>query len=155
MDVVIQHVQEHLAIYVTGGAVLLPLLYVFRYWTFPVLFHGSEIAFYLAIFHFITGGLVRFFWYFKSQTQMENALGPAEAQANWTTPINLEFWKRDRYEPEWLFFFEIGAAVCILFLVYKFRPVKYNRKNRYKGKDGGQGGQYTTKKKSVYLQDFH
>lgn len=152
MDVAIQHIQAHLAIYVTGAAVLLPLLYAFRYWTFPVIFHAIELTLYLSLFHVVTGGLVRFFQYFKSQTQMENALGPGAQEAAWTTPINLNFWQKDLYEPIGLFYFEIGAAVFLLFLVYKFRPVKYNRKNRYKGKEEGD---YKKKKKSIYMQDFN
>ena len=134
MDAIIQHLQEHMAIYVVAVVVVLPLLYAFRYWTFPVIFHAVEGVFYFACVHMVIAGLVRFFQYFKSQTEMENALGPGEAQAAFTTPVNFNFWQKDLYNPEWLFFLEIAAILGIAYVVLKLRPVNYKRKNRYQGK---------------------
>lgn len=139
MDAVLEHLQEHMAIYIVAAVVVLPLTYAFRQWTFPVIFHGLEGAFYFVCLHLVLGGMVRFFQYFKSETEMESALGTAGARAPFTTPMNLDLWQRELYEPEWLFYVEIGLILAIAYVVLRMRPVNYKRKNRYTGKAGGPG----------------
>lgn len=146
MDVLIQNIQENAVAYGVTAAVLIPLIYAFRQHTFPIIFHSLEAVFYMVTFHLVLGGMVRFFQYFKSASRMENALGEAAATPVITTPINMNFWQKELYEPEWLFYFEAGAALFLLFVVIKLRPVRYSGKNRYKGKDGGQANRRRVKK---------
>ncbi|MCH7959548.1 MAG: hypothetical protein IID08_05435 [Candidatus Hydrogenedentes bacterium] len=154
MDALLQNIQENAVAYGVTAAVLVPLIYAFRQHTFPIIFHTLEAAFYMCSFHLVLGGMVRFFQYFKSASHMENALGEAAATPVMTTPINLNFWQRELYEPEWLFYFEVAAALALLFLVIKIRPVRYKGKNRYKGKDGGRGSRRVKKSAHTYSSDF-
>lgn len=141
-----------MAIYVVAVVVVVPLLYAFRRWTFPVIFHSVEGVFYFVCVHMVIAGMVRFFQYFKSETEMENALGPGEQALAMTTPVNINFWQKDLYNPEWLFYFEIAVILGIAYVVLKLRPVNYKRKNRYKGKKA-QGAKATKNPAFNYGRD--
>lgn len=134
MQPIIQHVQEHLALYVGGVVLVLPLLYLFRKQTAPVLYHTAEYLIYCTVFHFVVGGLFRVGSWFRLETSFRNHDGSIAADyVAFTNPLNFNFWQKELYNPEWLFYFEIAAAAGFLYLVIVVRPMRFKR-NVYKGR---------------------
>lgn len=151
MESVLEHLREHMALYIISGVVIVPLLYAFRQYTAPILFHGLETAIYLTVFHVGFHYLIGVFSWFRTQTEM-NALGETGAKVPMTTPLQ-EFWLRDAYNPSWLLWVEVGVVVIVLYIVVVIRPVRMKKKNKYQGKDKQKSPNYTRRKKE-YLEDF-
>lgn len=138
MEAVLQHLRDNMIAYGVGTVCIVPVLYIFRRYTAPVIFHSIEYVIYVGVMHTVMAGVVRFFGYFKDQTAMERAFGQEVPDSGFTTPF-MEFWKREMYSPTWLFYLEISLAAAILFIVLKYRPVNFKSKNRYRGKQGPAG----------------
>ena len=123
------HIQENGIVYFGVAVVLIPLIVVFRKHTLPVIYHAAEYLLYCAVAHVLLGGLVRAFSWFRGETTFKNYDGSMSAQFTpFTTPLNLNFWQRELYSPQWLFWFEIGVAVLLLYVVLFIRPVKFKNK---------------------------
>lgn len=151
MEFVLEHLREHMAVYIASGVIILPLLYAFREYTGPVLFHGLETAIYLTVFHVGFHYLISVFSWFRDQTEM-NALGETGAKAAMTTPMQ-EFWLREAYSPSWLFWVEIAVVLLVLYIVVIIRPVRMKKKNKYEGKDKQKTSKHDRRKRE-YLEDF-
>lgn len=121
------HVQEYGIVYFGAAIVVIPLLVVFRKYTLPVIYHGVEYLLYCAVAHILIGGLTRAFSWFRSETTFK-AFDDKTPVAGFTTPLTNGFWQKDLYNPEWLFWFEIGVAVLLLYVVVVIRPVKFKHK---------------------------
>ena len=55
-----------------------------------------------------------------------------EARSSW-----IEFWNRDLYDPNWIFYMEIVFFVLVLLAVLRYRPMKVQRKRNRKFDDSG------------------
>lgn len=135
MDAAITHVQENPVAYGVILACLFPLLYITRRWTGPIFFHGVEIVLYSAIFHLTFAGAVRFLAWFREASEFRYWETDVNA-TRMTTPI-ANFWMKDQYSPEILFYIECVAFAIIVFIVVYFRPMNLGAKNRYKSKIDG------------------
>ncbi len=133
------HLQENGVAYFVAAVVLIPLIVVFRKYTLPVLYHTVEYALYCAVAHVLIGGLTRAFSWFRGETSFKNYNGDLSPSfVPFTTPLNLNFWQRELYSPQWLFWFEVGVAVMLLYVVIFIRPVKFKQKP-YKSKKPAPG----------------
>ncbi|MCC6145773.1 MAG: hypothetical protein IT368_18355 [Candidatus Hydrogenedentes bacterium] len=127
MQVVLDHLREHYAVYVVIVIALLPIIYVTRRYSVPAILYTVEYIIYLALMHFFLGALVRVAAWFKDQSSMDRAFGRENTVVVWETPW-LEFWKREAYTPGWLFWMEVSFAVIILVLMWKIRPMRVRRR---------------------------
>lgn len=153
MESVLEHLREHMVLYAVTGVIGLPLLYLFRQYTGPILFHGLETAIYLTVFHVGFHYLISVFSWFRDQTEMD-ALGETGKQAAFSTPLQ-EFWVRDAYSPSWLFWAEVGVVVLVLYVVIVIRPVRMKKKNKYQGKESEKKKRSRfDRRKKEYLEDF-
>ena len=134
MDVFIAHLRENPVGYGVVLAFLVPLLYIGRKYTAPVIFHGFEVVLYSALFHLAFCGAVRFLAWFKGASEFRQVDTAGAVQIkDFTTPLT-NFWMRDQYVPVGLFYFECLAIFVILCIVVYYRPMSLG-KNYYKGKD--------------------
>jgi hypothetical protein len=134
---IILHVQEYGIAYFGIALVILPLLVVFRKYTLPFIYHSVEYILYCAVAHVMIGGLVRAFSWFRSETTFKSFDDSAPV-ASFKTPIAQGFWQKELYNPEWLFWFEVGVAALLLYVVIFVRPVKFKQKP-YKSKKPAPG----------------
>ncbi len=124
---VLEHFREYAVYYAAGVIVMTPLIYVTRRWSVPIIFYGVEIIIYLALMHAAVGTLTRAAAWFKDQSSMKRAFDVRVKGPDWTTPW-LRFWDADLYVPHGLLYVEIGAAVVIVFLVWRLRPLRVKRR---------------------------
>lgn len=134
MDAVITFFQEYGAMIAVGLAIILPLGYVFRKYTVPLVFYTLEYATYVAIFHVVLHGIVSMFSWFRGETEFKNFDGSLRDDfVAITTPLYDGFWIRELYSPEWLFYFELVIAAGLLYVVTVVRPTRFGKNNKYKG----------------------
>ncbi len=135
MDLVLEHLNEHQTYYVVGAIVfvaLLPVVYLTRRWSVPLIQYTLETIIYIVLMHFALGVITRVAAWFKDQSSMKRAFGTQNVEApDWQNPW-LTFWDRTAYHPDWLFWFEIVAAVLIVPLVWRFRPMRVRRRPQKK-----------------------
>lgn len=131
MEVLTQHLQEHWRIYVFAAIILIPLMAVFRRWCIPALQYGIELAVYLGIMHVFVSGVVLLAAWFKDQSTMKRARDLANENYNpgWSIPF-VEFWDYEAYDPRWLFYLEAAIAICIIILMWKYRPMQLQRRKK-------------------------
>jgi len=115
---------------VIAAAIFLPIILITRKYSLPAILYVVEYTAYCVVAHLTVGGLTRTFSWFKSQTTFE-ALDDTgmEDRLGYTTPFNLDFWQKELYNPEWLFWLELGIAVALLYVVVMMRPLKFGGKN--------------------------
>jgi len=131
MDVVLEHLQEHYLVYVAVLVVALPLVYFTRKWSVPVILYTIEICIYMVIMHTAVFLLVMVTRWFKQESSMK-ALRPdgtPEDAPTWGTPY-FEFWRRELYDPAWIVYVELAFILVIVLLVWRYRPMKIQRKGR-------------------------
>lgn len=134
MELVFQHVQEHLRLYLLVTALVVPLLYLFRKQTLPVLYHAAEYFIYCIVFHLLVGAMLRVGTWYRLETSFRNQDGSTAANYEpFTTPLNLHFWEKELYNPQWFFYLEAAVAVGFLYLVIVVRPMRF-KKNIYRGR---------------------
>lgn len=139
MDAILAHIQDNLTAYIIGAVFILPVLIAFRQYTGPVIFRTLEGCTYFAMFHLCVAGLTRFAWYFKSSSQFENNAAAEEAMTPFTTPVNLQFYQKELYSPQWIYWVEVAAILGVIYIVVVLRPVSISQKNKYKGKTNQAG----------------
>lgn len=127
MDSLIQFVQENAVLLGIIAIAVIPLGYVYRQYTFPLLFHSCEGLIYASIWHAVLWSMVSLATWFKNASSME-ALDDV-TRADWSIPL-MAPWDRAAYDPSWVFFLEVAGWVAILYIIIFIRPV--GTKNRYK-----------------------
>lgn len=166
MDVVLEHFKEYYIAYILGAIVVLPGIYFTRRWTAPAILYAVEITVYLCLMHlavWLVVGLTRWFKENSSMKALREDGRPVDSP-DWGTPL-LEFWKRAEYRPEWLLYVECVLLLIIIFLVWRYRPMRIQRRHkrrafkneaaaargrqpgkpgtpRYPGAPGGKGAEY-------------
>lgn len=129
MDAVTAHFSEYYLFYIIGAAAVLPVLYLTKKWSVPVIFYILEILVYFGLMHLLVWGVVGITRWFAENSSM-NALredGKPIDAPDWGTPL-IEFWQRESYRPGWVFYFEIAAAIIIVILVWRYRPMRVQRR---------------------------
>lgn len=113
-----------------GAIVVLPIVLLTRKHSLPIIMYVVEYVAYCAIAHFLVGGVTRGFSWFKSQTTFE-ALDDTgmDDRLGYTTPFSMDFWNRELYNPQWIFWLEVGIAVALLYVVIFMRPLKFSGRN--------------------------
>lgn len=130
MEAVLAHFTEYWIAYAAGVVCLLPIIFVTRAYSVPILLYTVEMVLYICIMHVVMWTLVIIGKWFKEQSSMR-ALGDPERAPEWQTPL-LEFWVREEYNPPAIFWVEVAFAVIIVVGVYRFRPPKVKRKPKRK-----------------------
>lgn len=126
----LEHFREHYTVYVFIALFTLPILVIFRRYTAPTIAFVLELCLYVALLHVLVHGSVRLTAWFKDQSSMKRAFGPvAEGAADpgWTTPL-LTFWQHDLYSPAWLLYFECFVVAAIVYLMWRYKPVRPQKK---------------------------
>lgn len=128
MDAVLEHLQEHYLIYLLVAVALLPILFVTRRYSVPLILYAVEYVIYLGIMHVLVGTIARVAAWFKEQSSMDQAFDrPSDPAPEWSTPY-LEFWDAEAYNPTWLLYFEIALAVLIFVMMWRVRPMQVRRR---------------------------
>ena len=126
MDAILQHLQEHYRIYIVLAVCLLPPLVIFRRHSIPIIQYLVECSIYITIMHFLVYCIIGFVAWFIDASSMKRAFDKdptVNVAPDWNVPLN-QFWDRTLYNPEWLFYFECVAGLLIIFLVWRYRPMK-------------------------------
>lgn len=128
MEPLVDHFKQYYGYYAMGALCVLPVIILFRRYSVPTIMYAMELCIYMALLHCLTYGVVVFASWFKDQSTMKRARGLLGQDYNpgWKTPI-LEFWNRKQYDPQWLFYFEIVLLLVLVFLVWKYRPLRARR----------------------------
>jgi len=135
MQSIMEQIQEYGVIIAIVALVVIPLIYTFRKYTYPLLYHTAEYLVYCAIVHVVIGGLLRFFSYFHEETKFKNFNGTMkDGWVPYSNPVNLQFWDKSLYTPEWFFYFECVLAVGLLYVVIFIRPTRFKSNNAYQQK---------------------
>lgn len=128
MDAVLGHFREHYKLYAGILLVSLPPILIFRRYTIPAILYTVEFVVYACLMHALLGGVIRLASWFKAESAMKRAFETAASvNPNWKTPFK-EFYDRSQYNPQWLFYVEIAALAAILVLMWKYRPLRVQKK---------------------------
>ena len=122
MDIAIAHFQAHMAQYLVVVAIVLPLLFFTRRWTWPPLQWILELTVYSSVIHALLYGIVKLTDWFQFESQMK-MLVDEKVRMGYTTPLYAP-WSRELYNPAWLFYFEIVLLVLIIAAMFRYRPMK-------------------------------
>ena len=124
MEALTEHLTEHYGTYIVAGAVVLPIIIIFRRWAIPFIQFIVEFIVYSSVMHVIIYAIVRLAAWFKDQSSMKRAFGPAGQtdHPGWETPL-LEFWNREAYIPGWVLYLEVAFALAIFVLMWRLRPM--------------------------------
>jgi len=129
MNTLIANIQSNAAMYAVGAVAALVITLVFRKWVLPFLYHTAEYIAYCTVAHFLLGGFVRAFSWFRGETEFKNFKGDLDpAWAPYTTPLDLNFWQMNLYNPQWLFWLEAIMAAGLLYVVIVIRPTRLKHK---------------------------
>jgi len=138
MDVVIDHFQQWYLAYAGAAVLCVPLIYFTRRYSLPFIQFCIEIALYSFIMHVLVWCVVGLATWFKNNSTM-TALDENKRTkdvAFWETPL-LEFWNREAYNPTWVFWLECVFALVIVYLVFRFRPMKVHSPHNRRYDDAG------------------
>jgi len=147
MDLVLTHLKEFYLYYAFGAVIVLPLLYVTRKYSLPIIFYTLETCIYLGLMHcafFIGVAVTRWFAENSSMKALQEDGKPIDAP-DWAIPL-VQFWNKEAYNPLWVLYVEIAAVCIIILLVWRYRPlrIKYKPKKR----------QFANEGKSAYKPDY-
>lgn len=132
MEPVITHLREYQSAYIAGAVCLLPIIFLTRRYSVPLILYTVEIAIYLSLMHLGIWLLVNLTRWFKEQSSMRALQSdgrPVDAP-DWQTPL-LTFWDRELYQPGWLVWVELVGVAIIVVLVIRYRPLKLQRKRAW------------------------
>ena len=122
MELVLAHIQEHAAQYGVVAAIVVPLLYFTRRWTWGPIQWFLELIIYFGIFHTILHYAVALTDWFQFESQMK-MLVDQKVRMGYETPLTTP-WMMEVYNPKWLFYVEIAAVVLIIMAMFRYRPMK-------------------------------
>ena len=128
MEPLFNHFKEFYGYYIMGAICVLPFIIVFRRVAVPAIMYVVEFCIYTGLLHCLTYGVVVTAAWFKDQSTMKRAQGLVGQDFNpgWSTPI-VDFWNREAYNPRWLFYFEIALLFLVIFMMWKYRPLRARR----------------------------
>lgn len=127
MDAALEHLREHHKLYAVIVLLSVPLTVFFRRYSVPAILYAIEFVMYAVLMHAVLGGTVRLAAWFRAESTMERALDSAASHPGWTTPF-ARFYDRALYNPPWLFYLEVAALVIIVILMFKYRPLRPQKK---------------------------
>ena len=136
MDVLLAHVQENAVLYGVGVAFALPLVYLTRKYSVPAILYTVEYTIYACIMHLVVWMLVGATRWFKESSSMRALRedGKPIDTPEWGTPL-LNFWDTDAYDPVVIWKVEVACLVVILLLMWRYRPMKIQRKPQRQTQD--------------------
>ena len=150
MEELIAHFQANSMGYGIGAACAAPIVFVTRKYSVPLILYILEFCIYATTMHVVFWLLVVVTKWFKEQSSMRALRedGKPEDAPEWATPL-IEFWKRELYNPDWIWIVEVVLLVVILGLMYRYRPMKIQRKAKRAtqefGKSSARAGAAQTK----------
>lgn len=129
MEELIAHFQENAMGYGIGAVCAAPIIYVTRKYSVPFILYILEFSIYATAMHVVFWLLVVVTKWFKEQSSMRALRedGKPEDAPEWATPL-IEFWKKEDYNPSWIWIVEVVFLVIILLLMWRYRPMKIQRK---------------------------
>lgn len=129
MAIVMEHLQEHLVAYIVLTLLALPLLYITRRYSVPTILYTFELSFYYACLHVVMNLIVQVTKWFKINSSMRALKedGTPEGAPEWRTPL-LEFWKSEEYDPHWVLYVELAIMAVLLYIVWRYRPLRIQKK---------------------------
>jgi len=134
INTVLEHFQTNATAYIVLGVCALPILFVTRKYSVPLILYAVEYAIYLLIVHSLFYAVLNLAKWFKTNSSMRalRADGTPADSPDWTMPY-IEFWNRDLYVPSSVFWAEVVAAVLVFIAMWRYRPMKVqtNRERRY------------------------
>lgn len=146
MDELVAHFQDNAVGYGIGGVCLIPVIYVTRKYSVPLILYIVEFTIYAVAMHVVTWCVVTLTRWFKEQSSMRALRddGRPEDAPEWGTPL-IEFWKREEYDPNWVWIVEVILLVIILGLMWRYRPMKIQRKPQRKTQEFGKSNARSNK----------
>ena len=142
MEAVLAHLKEYYVLYGAALLVLAPALYFTRKYSLPIIFYVLETIVYLCMMHtamWLIVSLTRWFAENSSMRALREDGRPMDTP-EWGTPL-LNFWQVESYDPHWVVYVEAAAALIIMLLVWRYRPlrIKYKGKKRHFANEGKAG----------------
>ena len=138
MEELLAHFQSNAIGYGIGGVCLVPIIFVTRKYSVPFILYIVEFCIYATAMHIAMWCLVGLTRWFKEQSSMQALREdgrPADAP-EWGTPL-LEFWKREDYDPNWVWIVELVLLGIIVALMWRLRPMKIQRKPKRQTQEFG------------------
>ncbi len=138
MEPIIAHFQANQSTYIILGVCSLPLIFFTRKYSVPVILYLVEYAIYLFCAHSIFYAVLNLAKWFKTNSSMKALRkdGTPIDAPEWTMPY-FEFWKRELYNPNWIWMTEAVLAVLILGAMWRYRPMKVQAKRIRRFSDSG------------------
>lgn len=131
----VQHVVDRWELYTGLVVALLPLLYLTRKVTWPIIAYGLTILIYTVIMHAAIHVILVLATWFRGATAFKVLEDGTTVQpAPLTSPL-LEPWVIEQYNPTAVFYLEVVCFVGILVMIYYFQPMRLHKTNTYKGKE--------------------
>lgn len=138
MELVLDHLRANAQAYIIIGVCALPIIFVTRKYTVPIILYIVEYIIYLFCAHSMLYAVLNLAKWFKTNSSMK-ALRPDGTPADaptWAMPY-FEFWKTELYEPGWIWKFEIFLAIAIFGAMWRYRPMKVQAKRVRRYNDTG------------------
>lgn len=146
MNPVVEHLQQNMVFYIIGGIAGIVGIYVTQRHSLPIIFHCVEMAFYCVLLHSCLHIAVAFASWFQAEAFVDINMPVRELEAlieergpGLVTPL-VKVWVRGDYNPDWLFFLEMGAFCLIIMGVTLFRPIDFGKKREAPPKPGERPG---------------
>lgn len=125
---VLDHLKEYYGFYIVVTILVAPGIYFTRRWSIPIIAYVLETIIYIASMHLVVGLVTRVARWFKDQSSMKRAFDTKDFRPpDWTTPW-LEFWNKEAYIPQTVFYVETAFAIIIILLVWRYRPIRVRRR---------------------------
>ncbi len=121
MEPLITHLQAYGVYYALGAVIVLPILYLTRRWSLSLIQWGVELCIYATIMHVVIHYIVAIAEWFNYESQMK-MLKDERVHLGWETPLAY-FWRRDEYNPTWIFWLEVIFLCVAVYLMYRWRPM--------------------------------
>jgi hypothetical protein len=141
MEILMANLQENAVLYGAIAVCAAPLIFLTRKYSVPAILYLVEFVIYACAMHVIMWVLVKVTRWFKEQSSMKalNEDGIPEDAPEWGTPL-LEFWDTAAYDPNVIWKIEIGCLVLVLILMWRYRPMKIQRKSGRQTQEYAKGG---------------
>ncbi len=138
MEAVLTHLQDNALIYSVATVILAPIIYFTRKYSVPTILYCVEFLIYAGIVHVVMHVLVRVTRCAKESSSMRalDSAGRPEDAPEWSTPL-IEFWNTAAYDPNWVWKAELASLVIVLILMWRYRPMKIQRKSGRKTQEYG------------------